>query len=347
MSTTAHLSLAASAALFLGSLARAQTPIQYGQTMLGSFCNSSTATFQFEGRLGDVLYASASELGDFGGSCSSACCCQDMLVTITDPNGVVTRVNTSGIQGNSCGNLTRVPLGPEPLLVDGTYTVQIGDANGFGGGSFALFVENLTDPQGAVSVGSPSNTLANVQLGGSVQSFLFTGTPSSVLSVELQPLTGSLVVPRAELYHAGTLVDLPATGTFETPLVAGGEYLLLTYSRVQELGAYTVDLDVHPAPIAIWPESGVVPAGATFDLSITLTNPGSPVTGGSFVFDGANVTAFLLACPRSGSLASRLVLTCPDVSASTLGEGVHTLAANLNFADGSHSSHVVRWVVVP
>lgn len=349
MFTPKH-SLVGALSLVLASLPAAQTPINYGQTLIDSFCNAATRQFQFTGLAGQIFYGHIVETQDFGGGCSPGCCCGDVLVTLLDSAGATLLVNSTGIQGNDCGagSLRRTPLGPVVLPADDDYIVQVQDANGFGGVAFAIWIQDLSAPVGAIPIGSGASALASVQPAGSVETFQFVAPLNANLSASVVPEPASSVIPFAELYLDGTPMALPAGGSINLQLPAGGVFSLLTFSRSQELGAYRVNLDLSPAPIAVFPASGEIPGAALFDFAVIVRNPGLGITGGRIVLDGVNITGTVVSqCPPSGSLATQLIIRCPSLSAATLGVGTHDLAVTVTYSTGASASEIVTWEVLP
>lgn len=99
--------------------------------------------------------------------------------------------------------------------------------------------------------------------------------------------------------------------------------------------------------LAITPESGRIFRSADFELVLAIQPPaGTYLTGGRVWLDGADVSAFLLACFQGGSSSEGQTFSCP-VPAGALAAGDHTLQVEIDLSDQTRRRSSTRWTIVP
>ncbi|MGH7267873.1 MAG: CHRD domain-containing protein [Candidatus Rokuibacteriota bacterium] len=102
-------------------------------------------------------------------------------------------------------------------------------------------------------------------------------------------------------------------------------------------------------PVAVFPPSGELGQTQALDIGIFVTPPpGETVTGGSFRFDGLEVTSAFVACPlRVGTPlapAGGLLLLCA-VPGGVLPVGEHLFDARFDFSGGGSAGTTAVWDV--
>lgn len=240
--------------LLITSAAAAQTPIQFGEQRSVSICNGSES-FSVDVQPGDRLAVFCTELQDYGGDCSPYCCCFDQRISVVDANGSQVE-EQSYVQGNCCWCQTRLTFLNTRLEVGGTTIINVGDANGGGGGLLKLVVQRVNAPglvEDSLSVGV--SYLGSTTPGG-VQTFVLRTEETAVHYVTMRAAENSSVQPRMALYDNGRLLDADEDndGAVCFTGVPGGRYVLLAYSALYESGLYRVNVSaVGRCPVSVEP----------------------------------------------------------------------------------------------
>ena len=96
------------------------------------------------------------------------------------------------------------------------------------------------------------------------------------------------------------------------------------------------------------PPTGTYTSGQSFDLVLLADPQGRVVTSGTVVFNGIDVTGFIVGCIRPGAAAGGMQsFRCPGIGGPIVGPGTHTLQVQLIMNDGSLVQRSVTWTVVP
>jgi hypothetical protein len=104
---------------------------------------------------------------------------------------------------------------------------------------------------------------------------------------------------------------------------------------------------VSTAGLVVTPESGSIFRSAGLNLVLAIQPPpGASPIGGRILFNGDDVTAFLLSCLRPSSTSLGQTFTC-SLPGNTLPSGDHTLQVEINLSNQTRLRNAVRWTVIP
>ena len=118
-------------------------------------------------------------------------------------------------------------------------------------------------------------------------------------------------------------------------------------SRATDTVTWTIPTSAPGVSLAFSPGPGRLVTTQRFDLVLIVGTGGATVVGGRATFDGADVTARLVACVVPGVLpAGGLTFSCPGLTGGALGAGTHTLAVTLNLSTGATVTGSVTWEVL-
>jgi hypothetical protein len=121
-------------------------------------------------------------------------------------------------------------------------------------------------------------------------------------------------------------------------------------SLVGSIGDGTLSIDslaVGNAGLVITPASGTYTAQQRFDMVLLLNAPGRVIVSGSAIFDGINVTDYIVSCARIGQTAAGLTtIRCANFGGPLFGPGNHIFTVNLNLDSGEVVSATVNWNVL-
>jgi hypothetical protein len=108
------------------------------------------------------------------------------------------------------------------------------------------------------------------------------------------------------------------------------------------------DIAVVDPGLTLSPPTGTYTSEQSFDLVLLAEPHGRTVTGGTVLFDGFDVSGFVVACIRPGAAAGGVQsFRCPGLGGPVVGPGTHTLQVQLMMNDGSLVQRSVTWTVVP
>jgi hypothetical protein len=103
---------------------------------------------------------------------------------------------------------------------------------------------------------------------------------------------------------------------------------------------------VATAGLTVSPNTGSIFRTAAFDLVIGLEAAAGVPTGGSILFDGTDVTPYMVGCLQRGTLtAGGLTLRCA-IPRALFTPGDHTLQVTLTLANQTSRRNASRWTVV-
>lgn len=173
---------------------------------------------------------------------------------------------------------------------------------------------------------------------------------------------GPLNVPLASADPAGGnaayALDMSPDGTLYAAMRDGAGatslYTINTTTGAASLvgaigsGVPAIDsLAVGTAGLTILPTSGVYTTQQRFDMVLLLNAPGRSIVNGSVIFDGLNVTSYIVACATFGRTASGLTtIRCGNFGGLLFGPGSHTFAVSLALSSGEVVSASVNWNVL-
>ena len=152
-------------------------------------------------------------------------------------------------------------------------------------------------------------------------------------------------------------LDWAPDGTFFTVLRVGGQAGLYTLntttgaaSLVGVIGDGTLLIDsvaVGNPGLVIAPASGIFSAQQRFDMVLLLNAPGRSIVNGSAIFDGVNVTGYIVSCATFGHTATGLTtIRCANFGGPLFGPGNHTFSVSLMLDTGEVVSASVNWNVL-
>lgn len=210
--------------------------------------------------------------------------------------------------------------------------------------------------------GAAQTTLYGIFVG--VPNLFRIGGPQGVPSPDGGVLTsiGPLNVPLSSADPAGGTaayaLDMSPDGTLFAVMRDGaGATSLYTIntttgaaSLVGAIGNGVAGIDslaVGNAGLTILPTSGVYTTQQRFDMVLLLNAPGRSIVSGSVIFDGLNVTSYVVACATFGRTASGLTtIRCGNFGGLLFGPGNHTFAVSLGLSSGEVVSASVNWNVI-
>jgi hypothetical protein len=99
-------------------------------------------------------------------------------------------------------------------------------------------------------------------------------------------------------------------------------------------------------PVAVFPSSGELGQTQALDIGIFVTPPpGETVTGGSFRFDGGDVTSAFVGCLRIGTTGTGGLLLLCAVPGGVLPLGEHFFDVRFDFSGGGSAGTTAVWNV--
>jgi 6-phosphogluconolactonase (cycloisomerase 2 family) len=150
---------------------------------------------------------------------------------------------------------------------------------------------------------------------------------------------------------AGVTLD-PSTGTIAGTPATGGIFQFRVEATDAAGRLYNRSLGLRVtggAGLTISPPSGTLLTTQGFGLALVLQGTGTAsVTTTTGRLDGADVSAPLAACVAGNVrplVGGGQVVSCPGLSGSLLGPGVHTFEATVGTSDGATHSSSVTWDV--
>jgi len=212
------------------------------------------------------------------------------------------------------------------------------------------------------TAGAAQTTLYGIYVG--VPNLFRIGGPQGVPSPDGGVVTsvGPLNVPLSSADPAGGTaayaLDMSPDGTLFAAMRDGAGatslYTINTTTGAASLvgaigdGMPAIDsLAVGNAGLAIIPRSGVYTTQQRFDMVLLLNAPGRTIVNGSVIFDGINVTSYVVACATFGRTASGLTtIRCGNFGGLLFGPGNHTFAVSLSLSSGEAVSASVNWNVL-
>jgi hypothetical protein len=103
---------------------------------------------------------------------------------------------------------------------------------------------------------------------------------------------------------------------------------------------------VATAGLVLTPGSGSLFRTTAIDLVIGLAATAGVPTGGRILFDGTDVTAYMVGCLQQGTLtAGGLTLRCA-IPRGLLPAGDHVLQVAITLANQTSVRNAVRWTIV-
>jgi hypothetical protein len=100
-------------------------------------------------------------------------------------------------------------------------------------------------------------------------------------------------------------------------------------------------------PVAVFPSSGDLGQTQALDIGIFVTPPsGETVTGGSFRFDGGEVTSAFVGCLRIGTTGTGGLLLLCAVPGGVLPVGEHFFDVRFDFSGGGSAGTTAVWNVI-
>jgi Domain of unknown function (DUF4394) len=157
--------------------------------------------------------------------------------------------------------------------------------------------------------------------------------------------------------NAPSAFDWAPDGTFFAVLRVGEQTGLYTVDTatgsaaiVGVIGDGTPIIDslaVGAAGLAITPASGIFTTQQRFDVVLLFDAQGRSIVSGSAIFDGINVTGYIVSCATLGHTASGLTtIRCGGFGGPLFGPGNHAFTVNLLLNTGEAVSATVNWNVL-
>lgn len=228
----------------------AADPIAFGQTIFRGMC-SETHTYTFAATPGNRIYARLSMCGDYGGTCTPGICKFDQRLQLLDPNGAEVTALVSPYNHNCCSCRFQLSTGPVRLYDPGTYSLVVSDYDNSGGGDYALFVQDLTQPTRADTLHIGQPLIGTFSSCGEVDTYLFTVTAGDSVHLQVTSGTGD-VDPRLEVFDdQGLMLTYPGSNEFALRSPVETTYRLLIYSGNGGTGTYTSGY-VTPVVVKSW-----------------------------------------------------------------------------------------------
>lgn len=126
-----------------------------------------------------------------------------------------------------------------------------------------------------------------------------------------------------------------------------------TMALNEKAGVNIVAMDdfIYAEPVAtagllVTPHTGSIFRTTAFDLVVGLEAAAGVPTGGRILFDGSDVTPYMLGCLQRGTLtAGGLTLRCP-IPRTLFTAGDHVLQVTITLANETSRRNAARWTVV-
>lgn len=222
-------------------------PIVFGQTIYTGLC-STTHTYTFDAVPSNRVYARLAMCSDYGAACTPNTCIFDQRLRIMDPGGAELVTVVTPLNHNCCACRNMINTGPVRLYDPGTYSVLASDYDGSGGGTYALFLQDLTNPGRADTLQLGAPLIGTLSSCGEVDTYVFTVTAGDSVHLVVTNGTGN-IAPLLEVFDdQGLMLTYPGSNEFSIRSATERSYRMLIYSGNGNAGTYTTGVTTPTRP---------------------------------------------------------------------------------------------------
>lgn len=234
-------------AIGIGPGSATAAPIAFGQTIYTGLC-STTHTYTFDAVPSNRVYARLTMCSDYGAACTPNICKFDQRLQIFDPGGAEMLTVVTPLNHNCCACRNMINTGPVRLYDPGTYSVAVSDYDGSGGGTYALFLQDLTSPGRADTLYLGAPLIGTLSSCGEVDTYVFNVTAGDSVHLVVTNGTGN-IDPKIEVFDdQGMMLTYPGSNEFSLRSPTERSYRLLVYSGNGNAGTYTTGVTTPTRP---------------------------------------------------------------------------------------------------